>query len=373
MGIFDTFRTLRTTSDTLADPQVSAAYENLFNPNWWSAQPTIRVSRARSLQVPSVARGRNIICGTAGSLYLHRYSKYDNRLLPEIPLQYQPDPQYPASVTWSYIFDSMLFYGGAYCQVISMYSDNRIQHFRWIDPELITENTDGNGNVLSYNYNGTQLPLKGVGSIIYFPSFEDGLLVRAGTTIETALELEQAANRSAKEPTPQVILQNTGVDLPASKVADLLAGWKAARRERATAYLNAHMDVKTVGFNARENQLVEARQFHASELARAMSLPSYFLGVETNSMTYSNVESVRRDLIDLTLRPFIVAVENRMNMNDFSPRDIVFRFDLDSFLRGNATERVKIVIDLLNAGIIDLAEARMMEDLSPRGENETTI
>lgn len=369
MGIFDNLRTLRTVNEGPADAQISAAYENLFNPNWWSAQPIIRVSRARALQVPSVARARNIICGTAGSMYLRRFSKYDNRLLPEIPLQYQPDPQYPASVTWSYIFDSMLFYGGAYAQVISMYSDNRIQHFRWLDPELITQNTDGNGNVVSYNYNGSQLPQSGVGSILYFPSFEDGLLVRAGSTIETALELEGAANRAAKEPAPQTILQNTGVDLPASKIQDLLNGWKTARQTRATAYLNAHMDIKTVGFKPSEAQLVEARQFHASELARAMSLPSYFLGVETNSMTYSNVESVRRDLIDLTLRPFIVAVENRLNMPDFGPRDIVFRFDLDSFLRGNATERVKVVTDLLSAGIIDVDEARMMEDLAPRGNN----
>lgn len=368
MGILDNIRTIRS-QDAQPEPQISAAYENLFNPNWWSAQPTLRISRARALQVPAVARARNIICGTAGSLYLNRFNKFDNRMLPEIPLQAQPDPAYPASVTWSYIFDSMLFYGGAYCQVISLYSDNKVQYFRWLDPELITENTDGNGTVISYNYNGTELPRTGINSIIYFPSFEDGLLSRAGRTIETALELEEAANRAAKEPAPQVVLQNTGVDLPASKVSDMLAGWKAARRERATAYLNAHMDIKTIGFDPRSNQLVEARQFHASELARAMSLPSYFLGVETNSMTYSNVESVRRDLIDLTLRPFIVAVENRLNMPDFSTRDIVFRFDLDAFMRGNAAERVKVVTDLLSAGIIDIDEARAMEDLAPRGDN----
>lgn len=368
MGIFDNLRSLRT-SATLPEPQISAAYENIFNTNWWSAQPVIRVSRARALQVPAIARARNIICGTAGSMYLGRFNRFDNRQLPEIPLQLQPDPAYPASVTWSYIFDSMLFYGSAYCQVISLYSDNKIQHFRWLNPELITENTDGYGNIVSFNYNGTEMPLSGVGSVIVFPSFEDGLLVRAGNTIETALELEAASNRAAKEPVPQVVLQNTGVDLPASKVADMLAGWKAARRERATAYLNAHMDIKTIGYSASETQLVEARQFHASELARAMSLPSYFLGVETNSMTYSNVESVRRDLVDLTLRPFITAAEGRLNQADFSTRDVQFRFDLDTFLRGNATERVKVITDLLAAGIIDVDEARLMEDLAPRGNN----
>lgn len=367
MGILDTFRELRT-SDTLPEPQVSAAYENIFNTNWWSAQPTIRVSRGRAMGVAAVNRGRNIICGTAGSLPLRRYSRIDNRLLPEIPLQIQPDPAYPATTTWSYIFDSMLFFGTAYCEVLSLYSDNRIQYFRWLDPELITENTDNNGKIISFNYNGKQMPASGVGSVITFPSFTDGVLIY-GRTIETAIELEEAANRAAKEPAPQVVLQNTGVDLPASKIQDLLTGWKAARRERATAYLNAHMDIKTIGFDARAQQLVEARQFHAGELARLMSLPPHFLGAEANSMTYTNTEGTRRDLVDLTLMPFLRAVESRLNMPDFGPRDIVFRFSLDEFLRGNATERVKVVTDLLAAGVIDLSEARMMEDLAPRGNN----
>lgn len=373
MGFLDTLRGLRTSEPTLEEPQIRAAYENQFLPNWWSTSVP-RISRQRALTVPAVARSRNLICGTAGMLPLHRYSRIDNRRLPDLPLQYQPDPQYPASVTWSYIFDSMLFYGTAYVQVISLYSDGRIQHFRWLDPTLIQEITDKNNLVVGYNYDGKDLPRSGVGSVVIFCSWEDGVLSRGGKTIETAIELEDAANRAAKEPTPQVILKNEGVSLPAAKIQDLLAGWKAARRERATAYLDASMKIETVGYDSRAQQLVESRQFHASEIARLMNLPPHFLGADyAASLTYANVENERRNMLDLSIKPYLVAVENTLNMPQFSTRDTQFRFDLDSFARGNAMDRVQVIKTLLETGIIDIDEARAMEDLSPRGNNDSDI
>jgi len=373
MGLWDNVRALRSVdAQPTLEPQVRAAYENQFLPTWWSTSVP-RISRQRAMTVPACARARDLLAGTAGMLPLRRFNRVDNRMLPDIPLQYAPDPAYPASVTWSYVFDSMVFYGGSYCQVISYYADGKIQHFRWLDPALIQEIVDHNNKVVGYNYDGTDLPRAGVGSVIYFPSFTDGVLSRGGKTLETAIELEEAANRAAKEPAPQVVLKNEGVSLPAAKIQDLLAGWKAARRERATAYLDASMKIETVGFDPRSQQLVEARQFHSTELARLMGLPPHFLGADyAASMTYVNVENERRNLIDLSIKPYLVAVENRLSMPDFSTRDVVFRFDMDSFIRGDAASRVQVTKTLLETGIIDIEEARAMEDLAPRGNNNAT-
>lgn len=372
MGLLDTLKAVRTPVQPV-EPQLTAAWENPFLPNWISTSIP-RISRQRSLTVAAVARARNLIAGTCGALPLHRVNRFTNERLPELPLQIQPDPNYPASVTWSYIFDSLLFYGVSYCQIISTYTDGKIQHFRWLDPMLVNEIVDHNNKIVGYNYDGTDLPRSGVGSVITFLSFEDGLLSRGGRTIETSIELEEAVNRAAKEPVPQIVLKNEGVDLPPSKIQELLAGWKAARRERATAYLNASMKIEALGYSAREMALVEARQFQSTELARLMNLPPHFLGSDyAQSMTYANVETERRNMVDLSLKPYIVAVESRLNQSDFSNRDVQFRFDLDSFIRGNAKERVEITKTLLETGIIDVEEARMMEDLAPRGNNEANV
>jgi phage portal protein BeeE len=73
----------------------------------------------------------------------------------------------------------------------------------------------------------------------------------------------------------------------------------------------------------------------------------------------------------MSLRPILDAIESRLSQDDITPRGQYVEFELDDFLRGNPTERVDVLIKLLDAGIIDLAEARAMEDLSPRGSNAT--
>jgi hypothetical protein len=43
-------------------------------------------------------------------------------------------------------------------------------------------------------------------------------------------------------------IRNSGADLPPSEVQGLLAAWKNARNNRATAYLTATLTYETVGF-----------------------------------------------------------------------------------------------------------------------------
>jgi hypothetical protein len=89
-------------------------------------------------------------------------------------------------------------------------------------------------------------------------------------------------------------------------------------------------------------------------------------------MTYSNVTAERRSLLDFGLRPYISIIEDRLSMDDVTPRNQIVRFAIDDFLRGNPMERVDITIKLLDAGIIDVNEARAMEDLAPRGDQPAT-
>jgi hypothetical protein len=54
-------------------------------------------------------------------------------------------------------------------------------------------------------------------------------------------------------------------------------------------------------------------------------------------------------------------------MDDITPRGQYVEVEMDDFLRGNPTERVDVIIKLLDAGVIDIDEARKLEDLAPRG------
>ena len=289
--------------------------------------------------------------------------------LPSPPLFYQPDPASPRAVTYAWLADSILFHGVGYMQVLEVYAeDGRPSRMRWIDPLRVTPRlNDNNTMVIGYQLDGTDMPNSGVGTIIAFPGIEEGLLRRAAGTITTAYELEQAALRAAQEPTPTVVIKSSGPDLPASKITEILTTWKTARASRSTAFLSSNIDMQAVGFDPQKQQLVEARQFHASEIARAVGIPAWYLNAETASMTYSNTEQERRTLVDFSLRPILSAIEDRLNMPDLQPRGIRVRFSLDDFLRGNAMERAQINQLLLTNGVISVEQWQDIEDLSPEG------
>lgn len=370
MGFLDSIRATSNTAAPLPTAQVRASASPL-NPALWPYETGGYISRQRALTVPAIARARGIICSSIGSLPLKRWAVNGNRELSPIPLQYQPDPSSPKAVTYSYLADSIFFYGIGYTQVLSVYSeDQRPSRMRWIDPLRVNPILNETGTlVIGYQLDGVDTPNSGVGRIIAFPGLDEGLLQKSYRTIETAIELEEAANRSAKEPTPNVVLKNKGADLPDSMVDKLMVAWKTSRRLRDAAYVNDSIDVQPLSFSPEQQQLVAARQFHISEIARAAGVPAWYLNAESASATYSNVASERRSLVDFALRPILVAIEQRLSMDDVISRDLALRFDLDNFLRGNPQEQVQIVTQMLDAGLINIARAQEMLDIIPEGNN----
>ena len=82
-------------------PQVVTAAEVNYSTagsGWWWDATNLPVSRAEAMSVPAIARARNIMCGTVGTLGLERYSDMTGKHLSSIPLYYQPDPASPRSV-----------------------------------------------------------------------------------------------------------------------------------------------------------------------------------------------------------------------------------------------------------------------------------
>lgn len=99
-----------------------------------------------------------------------------------------------------------------------------------------------------------------------------------------------------------------------------------------------------------------------------MNVPAYVVGADQQAnMTCSDAVDTRKDLVNNTLRGYIAAIEDRLNMSDITTSGSFIRFDLDDYLREDAKTRTEITTSLLAAGIIDINEAREMEDLAPRG------
>jgi hypothetical protein len=69
-----------------------------------------------------------------------------------------------------------------------------------------------------------------------------------------------------------------------------------------------------------------------------------------------------------SLAPYINAIEDRLSMDDLTPRGQVVRFAVDeTFLRANPQDRLAVTEKLLQLGLIDLNQAKEMEGLAPDG------
>jgi hypothetical protein len=326
-------------------------------------------TRQLSMSVPSVARARNIICGTIGSLPLTTFNRITGEFVDPHRVINQPDPRVAGFVIYNWLAEDIWMYGAGYGQVLEMYAatdGGRVRAWTRVSPERVTVDTDFlNTEINGYKVDGKAVPLQGVGSLIRFDGPDEGLLHRAGKTIAAAVYLENAAVNYAKEPSPMMVLKSNGTNLTADRISALLSAWKTARQSRNTAFLNADIDLQQFGFDPKTMQLAEARQYVALELARACGIPAYFLSAEQTSMTYSNAVTERRSLVDFSLRPILKAIEERLSLPDFVPNPVMVRFALDYFLRGNALERAQVYEILNRIGAMSVEQIQREEDLIP--------
>jgi HK97 family phage portal protein len=326
-------------------------------------------TRALAMSVPSVARARNIICGTIGSLPLTTFNRITGEYVDPHRVINQPDPRVAGFVIYCWLAEDIWLYGAGYGQVLEMYSatdGGRVRAWTRVSPDRVTVDTDFlNTTINGYKVDGKSVPMQGVGSIIRFDGPDEGLLHRAGKTVAAAVYLENAAVNYAKEPAPTMVLKSNGTNLTAERISSLLTAWKSARQSRSTAFLNADVDLKEFGFDPKSMQLAEARQYVALELARACGIPAYFLSAEQTSMTYSNAVNERRSLVDFSLRPILKAIEERLSLSDFLPNPVMARFSLDDFLRGNPLERAQVYEILNRIGAMSVEQIQREEDLIP--------
>ena len=347
-----------------------------FNTNSSFGYNGIGIDRNFALQVASVARCRNLIAGVIASIDLALYKKSTGEKLGSPVWLEQPDIRQPRSLTISATVDSLIFYGVSYWRVTSLYADDgRPSGFEWVANNRVTYTTNQYGTeIKDYFVDGDLVPMAGIGSLVTFQSLLPGVLQSASTTIRAAYDVQKAAAVSAATPMATTVLKNNGADLPEAQIQGILAGWKAARQNRSTAYLTSTLSVENIGFSPKDMGYVDFSQYLATEIARSMNVPAYYISADmNNSMTYQNILDGRKEFVAYSLQPYISAIEDRLSMNDITNSSNQVRFAVDdTFLRVDAKDRLDIIEKMLNLDLINVEQARSMEQLTPLGDTSAT-
>ena len=325
-----------------------------------------------ALQVPTVSKCAQLICGTIAGIPLELINKKTGARL-GLPLWCeQPDIRQPRSVTISYTVQSLLFFQVAYWEVLSTYSDDgRPARFAWVQNNRVTPKLNMRGTEVEYYTVDNEIrPMSGIGSLITFQSLQPGVLATGGRTIRAALDLEKAAAIAAQTPIASGFIKNSGADLPEAQVQGILAAWKAARNSRGTAFLTSTLDYQTASFSPKDMMYGEAKSDLSTEICRLMNVPAYMASSDANkSQTYQNILEARKDFYAYSLAPYVCAIEDRLSMNDITNSANIVRFASDTtFLRADASARLAAIEKMLALNLITLDQAKAMEQLTPEGD-----
>jgi HK97 family phage portal protein len=339
--------------------------------NW--ASP---IDRQAAVSVPAVNQCLNLIKSTIATIPLEMYSLSTGEEIAMPTWVRQPDSRAPRSVTIAWTVDSLIMFGQAFWRVTSIYADDqRPASFEWIQNNRVTTKLDTlTQEVEYYMVNGTKVPDSGVGSLVTFQAFDQGLLVRSQRLINSAIQAEEAANVGISSPQPTGYLKNSGADLPDNVIQGVLNGWKMARKNRSTAYLTSTLEYVPTSYSPAEMTYNDSVEELAAQIARAMNVPAHMINAEHNrSSTYQNVLDSRKEFFAYTLAPYISAIEDRLSLDDITPRGQIVRFSVDeTFLRANPQDRLAVTEKLLSLQLISLDQAKEMEGLAPDGNNSPT-
>lgn len=344
-------------------PQVMG--ENL--PSIYNAIFT-RLSRHDAMSVPSVARARNLICGTVASIPLEYYKTSTGEVIAPPRWIKQLSKSQPSFVTLTWIVDSLLFYGVAYLLVTERYAeDGRPSAMEWVANTRVTFTTDLNGMFVTQYY--VDAAPVDMNDIITIQGFDEGVLERGSRTIQAAIDVERAAAVNSAQAQPAGFLKNTGADLPPNEVQGLLAAWKRSRLNNSTAYLTSTLDYSPVSFSPKDMQYTDSVQSYSTQIARTMNVPAYYLSSDQNTtMTYANVQDERKQFYALSIEPYIQAIQSRLSMDDISTSGHEVKFAVfDSFLKSDPLVELQVVEKLLTLGLITTEQAMEMTDLTPNG------
>ena len=362
MGLFDLFVPKVSAAVPAAPLDVDASLAPYFteNNNFYF-YGIAQANRAEAMSVPTVARALSIM-QTIASLPLHTRNEATGEKVSQPRVINQPDPRIPGATFYGWLISDLFFHNAAYAMVMERYADTgKIRAMERVAPERVSITTNfDNTEITAYEIDGKPIDPT---NLVVFPNTQEGLLARAGRTIKAAAALEKASLNFANEPTPLMVLKSNGTSLPADRVAKILNAWRTARANKSTAFLNADVTMESVGFDPKNLQLNEARNYVSLELSRACGLPAYFTDSQQSSFTYANALDKRRDLVDFAFRNYMSILEQRLSFTDFTPAGNKVMFDLDNFLRGNPYERAQVYEILNRIGAMSVEEIRAEEDM----------
>jgi HK97 family phage prohead protease len=341
----------------------------------------LKITRSVALSVPTVLRGRNMLCSVSTLPLQLRDSGNAIQTHPMFdgpkgqPGQF--DPNVPNIAHLAMTVEDLVFDAVAWWRVTGRTFDGYPSSVERLEPGRVTIDppaTNRQPNILpsGLKSNGATVKVDGLPAsfrdLIRFDSPNPAVLEAGRRAIQRALLLDAAARMYADDPqAKEFFTAADGIDPDEEEeIEEFLASWRDARKSRSTAYVPSKYEYhQSSVISPAEMQLSELQKSAGLDIANALGIDPEDLGISTTSRTYANAVDRRRDRINDVLAPYMRAITDRLSMGDVTKRGYYVAFNLDDYMKANPTERWANYKTAQEIGVMDAPEIRETEGLPP--------
>ena len=362
----------------------TGSFASDFEMVFGSTQAGIVVNERTALQMAPVLACVRLISETIAALPLHVYERSADggkTQAVEHPLfsllHNSPNPEMTAFEFFRCAIGNTLMYGNFYAEIVR----NGLMEI----VELVPLNSSPSrmrkarkdGNVVYYykpDNSGEEKPYSRR-DILHIRDFGlDGLLgisrvAMAKNAIGLALAAQQhGADFFANGAAPGGALLFDGV---ITNQDEFQREWdkkfKGPGKRNKLAFLEKGVKYQQIGANPEDAQLLQMRKYQLAEISRIFNVPLHMIG-DLEKSSFSNIEQQALEFAKYTITPWLVNLEQLMDLDLFSKEErkkCFTKFNMDALLRGDFESRMKGYAIALGYGIDSVNEVRLLEDKNP--------
>ncbi|MFF2405734.1 phage portal protein [Streptomyces sp. NPDC058092] len=164
--------------------------------------------------------------------------------------------------------------------------------------------------------------------------------------------------------TPPAVLKNAQKTVSQDESEEISDRLSARIRSRKPLVFGSDWDFTALSVSPEESQFIESMRLNATQIATIYGVPPEKVGGDSGgSLTYSTAEMNSLDLINTTLRPWLVRLESAFSR--LMPGREYVRFNIDAMLRTSVLDRYNAHGMALAQGWRSRNEIRALENLAP--------
>lgn len=399
MGLFENILNKKNDNNSSGESVFKIPTSSLVKANTYAtAEPDATsiatIDEGTAMKIGALYQGVGIIGDTISSLPMYLYREQDgfHEVFYDDPrsrvLSDMANETLSAFNLKKALLKDLILRGNAYAKIERSGKDIFL---RYLPTTVVTPKKDNSGyyfEVQSYNtdVSGERYPAEVVDfyDMLVLTRHNDynsivgkGLLDYANDVFATSVEetnymynllingLSSKAILNAKTPFKREIKEQLKRDL-----RDYYAGSKNAGK---ILLLEGDISVSSLAMTPTDIKLLENKAFTISEISRFLNIPKHMLGLDRQQGTYSNITQERLQLLQNTLMPYVVILEQAMNQKllDDSERQngYYFKFDVGELMKMTPEDNAEYMLKLFDANVVTIEEVRSTLGLG--GDAET--